>query len=433
MSWTRTVALVGFASAALSSSATDLPGLFNDRLGLRHWSDQVRAYLDAKRSGTAAPERLDIVTLGHSIEEGIQESPPGDTGNWFAWRYSNLLRIKLRAVLASLSLESDPKPYGGMDFVPAIDSSRTPLIAGPGSFFGGQRTGFWSDHRYNDPDMADGVCRRYTESIVPGSTARFFRAPQTARMFSDTPTSVQFVYQQIPNGGEIEVAVTSYDEKTVYARQRISCQSRDGSIHFGVIGPSLPLTMPGAFWIRVTNVSEARGAVRWEGVRFASGDENEGVHVTNLACGGTIADSYSGVTHAESIANIDPDVILIWEDQNDLLGTKAKGIEFWRSSIDRTLGDIRARMPDVSIVLKIGFDHVGGPWPTWEMLEAYCESLARKYNAAVFSHHVYAGRQPANQFCVPRGISLPYKVHFTRDPGQVFEADLMQRVLLSGL
>jgi hypothetical protein len=380
-----------------------IPGLFNPS-GLDSWRE-------ARDSG----KELSIVHIGHSLEEGIQNSPPGDAANWFPWRYSNLLRKRLQERLYGV--------LGGAGFIPAVDSMSTPILAGTGSYLGGERFGVWNDRRFNDFTPAEGACRRYTESTLPGSYFRFYKhsGGVSDYLWAARPSYAQIVYQRLPGGGTFEVSITNYGGSTTYASFQVST---DGRLGYGSISPSLPLAT--GFWIKVTNVSSGSEPIRIEGVNFLSGGKE--IRVSNYACGGATADAYLSDANVQAIARQKPNVVLLWLDHNDFFGSRAQGFKFWQTSLDETLGKLKASLPGTSVLMKLGLDF--SPPVDWNKVQSAAEDLALKHNVALFSHHVYAERQQAWAYGVPLGILLQWKVHFTRDPGQVFEADLMESALL---
>jgi hypothetical protein len=394
-----------------------IDGLFHADEGLAAWRQARDLYLLGLRPG------LKVVTIGHSIEEGVSDSAPGDSGDHFAYRHANLLRRDLRAALAPAG-----SGLGGFGFFPAIDSGATGLLAGPGSYLGGERTGQWLERRYNDAAPAEGACRRYMESTTPGSAFRFYHGSSglSSKVFAARPTEAELVYQSFPGAGALRVTVTSWSGSALWDSGQIDCS---GPLRFGVRSVRVPLTS--GFWVRVENISASDAPVRIEGFRFYAGDADAGVHVTNLACGGTIADAYLSDANVAAIAAERPDLVIVWLDHLDFFGPKARGVRFWNWALSSTISRIRAACPDASVLFKLGFDFVGGPWATWEYAQGLAEKMAISHGAALFSHHVLAGRAQAWAFASPIGVLLQGKVHFTRDPGQGWEKDRVLAALLS--
>lgn len=425
---------------AVGLAQSPIPGLSNDAAGLAHWRQALGGAIQTARAGGGYPSmpRVNVTLVGHSLEEGIQDCAPPDLSDGVSWNYANLMRANLRGQLVvkiGTGARQSNRFVGSKGFIPAVDSGATPILAGPGSYIGGERYGAWTDHRFNDADMPQGACRRYMETSEPGARARFYvtYAPAWTRMRAEVPKSVQFVYQQLPGGGDMELSYVSYDETQVYFSQTISTASPDGQEHYGMLAPSVPATAPAGFWVRIRNVSSTPKPIRWEGCNFFTGDEGYGLHVVEYACGGAIADSYASDANVESIARTNPDLVVVWLDFNDVFGPRAHGVQFHRDSIEAMLQRIRARMPDVSILLKLGFDPVGGPWSTWTQMQSNLATLSLAYGCALFSHHEYAGGLSAEAFCVPRGIKEPNCVHFNRIGGQPFEAAVMGQILMSGV
>jgi hypothetical protein len=393
--------LLGLLFLLAAFGQTDYPGLFNEQA------------LDAWRARAADPQgRLDVVLIGHSLEEGVQDNPP-EWNDWYPYRHSNLLRRDLRQTLFPGS------PYGGIGFVAAVDSQSMPILAGPGSYLGGERFGQWSDHRFNDQVWAEGACRRYTESRVSGSSFRFYRASSnlSSRSWADVPTSAELVFQRMPGGGRLEVSVTNWGGTQTFASFVVDCGSAQSE--YGVRSPRLPLGQ--GFWIQVRNVSPGAEPVRVEGFQFYANDEESSVHVTNYACGGAIADSFASQANVEAVAAYDPALVIVWLDHNDFYGTRARGLRWWNWKLSTTLKGLRSRLPEASILVKFGFDYTGGPWLVWEEAQRALEHMALAYDVALFSHHIYAGKESAEQYLVPRNLKQPWKVHWNRN-GQAWEA-----------
>jgi hypothetical protein len=425
-------------AAASCLGTAQFVGLNNGVTGLLGWRTRVKnAIQSAKNVGDLSGfTRLNIVCIGHSIEEGVQDCPPPDLPDPVAWRYSNLLRRYMRSSAYGLALNArGSKTLGGHGFISSVDSGATPILAGPGSYIGGERYGTWTDHRFNDPDRAPGATRKYMESSVPGSYARFYLyKPSWDKMFSDVPTAVEFLYQQFPGGGKFQLELTNYPGTEVYQTLLIDTNSNDGKIHYGVRTPLFPTTNPNMFWVVIRNVSQGNQPIRWEGTNFYANDQDYGIHVTNFACGGATAEAYESDENIEAVMAQDPSVVVLWLDYNDVIGIRAEGYAYWRAKMLSTIQKLVSALGSSrSLLVKLGFDPVGGPWPVWEQMNADLNQWALAYNFAFLSHHEYAGRQSANQFAVPLGVLEPNMVHYTRLVGQPFEATLVQRALLFGV
>lgn len=352
-----------------------------------------------------------VVHVGHSLEEGVQDNLPG-APDWYANRYSNLLRRDIQAQLY-------PGVLGGIGFMAAVDSMNTPMLAGTGSYLGGIRTGVWSDHRFNT-DGAKGACLRYTQSEQDGSSFKFYKASAnlSSKSWAGVPTSCRVLYQSLPGGRSFTLRVTNYGGSIVYQSFTVQTASPDNLPHYGQLSPLLSLSQ--GFYVEVI----ADSGVRIEGIQFFSGDESSGFRSVNFACGGSLADSFSSEANMDAIMAQEPDIIVAWADHNDIFGVNASGPSGWFEKWAVFLSKIKAR--GVPGLFKLGYDYNSGVWST---MQFYAEKLALAYGWALFSHWVHSNQTDAWSFNVPLGNLLQGKVHFTT-AGQQYEADLMRQILL---
>lgn len=419
------VAGLSLAAAAIAQ----MPGFLNGPTGFREWYKTYREFLrpGPRFANWSELPTLRIALIGDSLMEGVQNLTPGDTGDSYAWRHSNLLRRDLRALAYGkvANASTGPPPLGGYDFVEAVNSLNTPILAAPTAYTGGEITGVWTDHRFNDPVPAKGACLRYTQSTIPGSMKKFYRWASglnlPERSFSDPATSYQFVYQLVPGGGMLEFSVTNFSETVTYASTVVSCASPDGKEHYGMLSPLLPVNQTGAFWVRVRNVSNGGEPVRWEGVNVFAGDETWGIHIINYACGGAIADAYNTNENVAALKRLSPDAVGIWLGHNDVLGRRTNPSQ-WASQMTGLVDRVKSAMPKASIFLVLGFYYQPEDFLTWDWMHGFLAQLAAQKKVAYFSHHLQAGRLSAEDWAVPMGIKEPWVGHYNRQGGMLYVA-----------